>query len=107
MVVRGRQGDRVLHRNLEIRTTGVPTYSRFLALGDSYSAGIGNQDSKGILCGRSPTTRAYLAKQSWDPIPELIACSGATSQDVELYQLGLIPWHVRGRNADHDDDRRE
>ncbi|MEN3613065.1 GDSL-type esterase/lipase family protein [Plantactinospora sp. ZYX-F-223] len=82
---------------IEIRTTGVPQYTRFFALGDSYSAGIGNQDSKAdAQCGVSPNTWAYLAKAPWDPQPELLACSGATTVDVDLYQKGLIPWHAPG-----------
>jgi lysophospholipase L1-like esterase len=75
----------------------VPQYTRFFALGDSYSAGIGNQDSKADpQCGVSPNTWAYLARSPWDPQPELLACSGATTVDVDLYQKGLIPWHAPG-----------
>jgi lysophospholipase L1-like esterase len=82
---------------IEIRTTGVPQYTRFFALGDSYSAGIGNQDSKpDAQCGRSPNTWAFLAKAPWDPLPELLACSGDTTLDVDLYQKGLIPFHGSG-----------
>lgn len=81
---------------VDIRTTGVPSYSNWYALGDSYSAGTGNQDSFGTTCLRSPTTWAYQAKAPWDPTPKLVACAGATTVGVRANQLGQIPWHAQG-----------
>lgn len=82
---------------IEIRTTGAATYTRFFALGDSYSAGVGNQDSQGIDCGRSPTAWPILARAAWEPATELIACSGATTREVSL-QVGQLPWRGPDRS---------
>lgn len=82
--------------SIDIRTTGAAFYTRFLAFGDSFSAGIGNQDSAGMACGRSPNAWPHVARAPWEPATELLACSGATTSDVYVPQLIGIPWHLKG-----------
>ncbi|GAA4734608.1 GDSL-type esterase/lipase family protein [Phytohabitans rumicis] len=81
---------------IEIRTTGAPYYTRFFALGDSFSAGTGNLNSMYEACYRSPTAWPYMARAPWEPATELLACAAATVADVRASQLGQIPWHGQG-----------
>lgn len=81
---------------IEIRTKGVPAYTRFLAFGDSFSAGIGNANSYGQQCGRSIHAWPHQARAPWEPTTELFACSGDTTVEVKDFQLARIPWHLQG-----------
>ena len=67
-----------------------PAYGSYVALGDSYAAGVGSGDEKG-RCRRSP--HAY--PQVLNANPEIflqrdVACTGATTADVQRYQLSAL-----------------
>jgi len=73
--------------------TAAPTYSRYVALGDSYSSGVGTgtYDSSSGSCKRSP--KAYPAL--WAASHALasfsfVACSGATTATVTSGQLSAL-----------------
>lgn len=67
--------------------------SRYVALGDSYSSGVGagDYDPSSGACKRS--TRAYPALWAAAHTPSAFAfaaCSGATTTDVRTHQLGPL-----------------
>jgi lysophospholipase L1-like esterase len=81
---------------VDIRTTGVPIYQSFYALGDSYSSGLGTLGSipegyTGGDCMRSSVAWPRLMKADWDPAPHHLACAGAKTGDVYANQLPAIP----------------
>lgn len=82
---------------MEFRTAGAVQYTRILALGDSYSAGTGNRDSAGRTCLRSPKAWPLLARTSTDPVPQFLACAGATTSSLRSSQLSAIPTGLTGR----------
>jgi lysophospholipase L1-like esterase len=81
--------------SVDIRTTGVPSYGAFYALGDSYSSGLGTLGTAGSYsggaCKRSSEAWPYLAKASWDPVPVHLACAGNTTVNVRNNQLPSVP----------------
>lgn len=77
---------------VEARAAGFPTYARYYALGDSYAAGTGiGQPYDDQQCSRSNAMWASLIDRTIVPQPQLIACSGAVTQDVRLTAAGGIP----------------
>lgn len=67
----------------------------YVALGDSYSAGVGAAGSTG-LCLRSPNAFPQLWDRRNDPASfRSVACAGATTDDVLLWQLPFL-----GRGTD-------
>ena len=81
--------------SVDIRTTGVPLYEAFYALGDSYSSGLGTLGTVGSYtggdCKRSSVAWPYLAKAGWDPTPVHLACAGAKTPDLRGGQLSSVP----------------
>jgi lysophospholipase L1-like esterase len=70
--------------------TGAPRSfaPEYVALGDSYAAGVGTPDSSG-QCGRSPEAYPYLyAARQGLVNAHVEACSGASTEDVISDQLG-------------------
>lgn len=77
---------------VEARAPGFPTYARYYALGDSYAAGTGiGQPYDDQQCSRSNVMWAALIDRTIVPQPQLIACSGAVTQDVRLTAADGIP----------------
>lgn len=62
---------------------------RFVALGDSYSSGVGSRDyyADGTRCHRSPEAYSSLIAADYSLDLTLVACSGATTRDVLRHQL--------------------
>jgi lysophospholipase L1-like esterase len=63
----------------------------YVALGDSYSAGVGAGNNDGTSCDRS--TNAYPSKWASAHSPasfQFVACSGATTDDVLNSQVGAL-----------------
>lgn len=76
---------------VEARAPGFPGYARYYALGDSYAAGTGiGQPYDDQQCSRSNEMWAALIDWRIVPKPQLIACSGAVTQDVRLSSTGGI-----------------
>ncbi|HEX8628615.1 MAG TPA: SGNH/GDSL hydrolase family protein [Catenuloplanes sp.] len=76
--------------------TGVPVASAatstvdYVALGDSYSSGVGAPDASGP-CGRSPSGYpARWAAQHPTASLRFVACGGATTDDVRRDQLAAL-----------------
>ena len=70
--------------------TPTPAYGNYAALGDSYAAGMGSGDETGS-CRRSP--HAYPHVLDANPAILLrrdVACSGATTADVQRFQLSAL-----------------
>ncbi|HEU5374283.1 MAG TPA: GDSL-type esterase/lipase family protein [Ktedonobacteraceae bacterium] len=69
---------------IEIRTTGFSgSYDTYYALGDSYSAGDGAPPYFGASgCYRSTNVYSYRLGNG-APTPDLIACSGAVTADID------------------------
>nr|WP_244180991.1 SGNH/GDSL hydrolase family protein [Amycolatopsis pretoriensis] len=65
----------------------------YVALGDSYSAGVGTQLSNGDVCQRSPASfPALWASGHAGTEFTSVACTGATATDVISKQIGaLVP----------------
>jgi lysophospholipase L1-like esterase len=69
-------------------------YSRYFALGDSFSAGTGSVTGA-VTCGQSNQAWAYqlqpaLNSSTGTPAVVMQACSGATTQDVNASQLPTV-----------------
>ncbi len=81
--------------SVDIRTTGVPYYEAFYALGDSYSSGLGTLGTVGSYtggsCKRSSVAWPYLTKTGWEPTPVHLACAGAKTPDLRGGQLSSVP----------------
>ncbi|MFA4927424.1 MAG: GDSL-type esterase/lipase family protein [Patulibacter sp.] len=85
-------GDAAPSSPVEARAAGFPAYERFYALGDSYAAGTGiGQPYDDQQCARSNDMWAALIDRTIVPQPQLIACSGAVTQDVRLSSEGGVP----------------
>jgi lysophospholipase L1-like esterase len=73
-------------------TTASAGQASYVALGDSYSSGVGTRvyytDSGG--CRRSPYAYPVLAAQKIDAELTFVACSGAKIPDVTRHQLGHL-----------------
>lgn len=69
------------------------TPDQYVALGDSYSSGVGTASSAlDAGCKRSPYAfPALLAKQRPNTTLVFVACSGATTTDVTVSQLSSLP----------------
>ena len=72
---------------VDTRTKGVSPYSAYFALGDSYSAGTGDNVAGYLspaVCERSPTTWAFQldAGLGFVPRPTMIACGGAITNNI-------------------------
>jgi len=79
---------------VDIRTTGVPIYSAYYALGDSYSSGRGTSTSfpePDPICGHTSQAWPLMVPASWDPQPNLLACDGAAIADIYNNQLPALP----------------
>ncbi|MCH5677885.1 SGNH/GDSL hydrolase family protein [Streptomyces gilvus] len=63
----------------------------YVALGDSYSSGVGTTDSYLDGCDRSTAAYPYLYAQATSPASfAFAACAGATTADVESSQLSTL-----------------
>jgi lysophospholipase L1-like esterase len=78
-----------------VRSGGRPPSPRMVALGDSYSAGVGtySQDLAGDPCDRSSQAWPYLLSAQYPAAPRLsassfFACSGDTTKQVLQGQAG-------------------
>jgi lysophospholipase L1-like esterase len=74
--------------------TGIPAHAasavHYVALGDSYSAGVGAGDTSGS-CAQSPNAYAALWAKANSPASfTFAACSGATTSDVINDQLSSL-----------------
>jgi lysophospholipase L1-like esterase len=74
--------------------TGIPAQAapavHYVALGDSYSSGVGAGDTSGS-CGRSPNAYPALWAKAHSPASfTFAACSGATTSDVINSQLSAL-----------------
>ncbi|MEO8907465.1 MAG: SGNH/GDSL hydrolase family protein [Microbacteriaceae bacterium] len=84
-----------------------PVYSDYIALGDSYAAGMGGGSETG-RCRRSPNSYPRLIGASSSvQLERTVACSGATTADVQRDQLaalgsrvGLVTLTVGGNDLD-------
>jgi lysophospholipase L1-like esterase len=77
-------------------TSAVPTpiYTDYVALGDSYSAGMGGGDETG-KCRRSPNSYPRLLDENDRVVlTRTVACSGATTADVQRNQLSALSGQV-------------
>lgn len=85
-------GEAAPSSSVAARAAGFPAYERFYALGDSYAAGTGiGQPYDDQQCARSNDMWAALIDRAIVPQPQLIACSGAVTQDVRLTSEGGVP----------------
>jgi lysophospholipase L1-like esterase len=78
---------------IEIRTTGFSgSYDNYYALGDSYSSGDGAPPYFGASgCYRSTNVYSYRLGNG-APTPDLIACSGAVTADIDqVTQSSSVP----------------
>jgi lysophospholipase L1-like esterase len=76
---------------VEVRAPGFAGYTAYYALGDSYSAGTGvGQPYDDQPCARSGRMWANLIPRDLVPVPQFIACSGATTENVRLSGDGGI-----------------
>lgn len=92
VVARNGPVDAVPSDPVEARAPGFPAYARYYALGDSYAAGTGiGQPYDDQQCSRSNAMWAALIDRAIVPQPQLIACSGAVTQDVRLTATDGIP----------------
>jgi lysophospholipase L1-like esterase len=67
-----------------------PAYGDYIALGDSYAAGMGSGDETG-RCRRSPNAYPQVldANKAF-ALQQTVACSGATTADVQRFQLSEL-----------------
>jgi lysophospholipase L1-like esterase len=73
--------------SLLVSGVNAPIAPSYVALGDSYAAGVGTPDSTGY-CGQSPQSYPSLyARQQHFPDAHIEACSGASTDDVVADQL--------------------
>ena len=70
---------------VEARAAGSPGYATYFALGDSYAAGTGvGQPYDDQPCRRNGRMWAALIPRDLVPLPQFLACSGATTTNVRL-----------------------
>jgi lysophospholipase L1-like esterase len=74
---------------VDVRTSGVPAYTAYYALGDSFSSGRGT-GTETDACGHSPDAWPNAIPQNWEPKPTLLACDGARMTDVYSTQLPQV-----------------
>ncbi|MEV4421278.1 GDSL-type esterase/lipase family protein [Patulibacter sp. NPDC049589] len=76
---------------VEVRAPGFPGYTAYYALGDSYAAGTGlGQPYDDQPCRRNGRMWAALLPRDLVPVPQFIACSGATTTNVRLSSDGGV-----------------
>jgi lysophospholipase L1-like esterase len=86
----------VLAVGLAVLGLATPAYAagaRYVALGDSYSSGVGAGDytSESGSCDRSPNAYSALWASAHSPASySSVACSGAKTSDVESSQLSAL-----------------
>ncbi|MGH3862201.1 SGNH/GDSL hydrolase family protein [Actinokineospora sp.] len=93
---------------LALAVVPAPEVTEYVALGDSYAAGVGSGGNAETGCGRSDFAHPNLWKDSHSPARFAFpACSGATTQHVADRQLGslsgeteLVTLTVGGMDAD-------
>jgi lysophospholipase L1-like esterase len=67
-----------------------PAYADYIALGDSYAAGMGSGDETG-RCRRSPNAYPHVLDANIAfSLQRTVACSGATTADVQRFQLSAL-----------------
>lgn len=66
------------------------TYSSYVALGDSYAAGEGGGDERGVCQRSAEGYPGQLAAMPGIPPVKNVACSGATTADVLATQLSAL-----------------
>lgn len=70
---------------VEARAVGAARYATYFALGDSYAAGTGvGQPYDDQACRRNGRMWAALIPRELVPLPQFLACSGATTANVRL-----------------------
>lgn len=76
-----------------VQTVGATGAGGYVALGDSYSAGLGaGNDYSGGSCDRSPAAFPTLWGAAHPSVAQLtVACAGATSAGVIESQVGSMP----------------
>ena len=74
-----------------VAPAGAQSAVRYVALGDSYSAGLGAGDYSGGSCDRSAQAYSALWAAANDPVSYVFqACSGATTSSVLSSQLSVL-----------------
>ncbi|HLZ61395.1 MAG TPA: GDSL-type esterase/lipase family protein [Ktedonosporobacter sp.] len=78
-------------QTIEVRTRGFQAYDHYYALGDSFSAGDGAPPYMGVQgCYRSMNSYPFLLGPGV-PAPDLIACNGATTANVDQVSQSIVP----------------
>jgi len=75
---------------IEIRTKGVPFYTNYYAMGDSFSAGSGAGHYVDLTCLRGLEAWPLKITASWEPRAEITACAGKTTSHVLGTQLQQV-----------------
>jgi lysophospholipase L1-like esterase len=76
---------------IAVATPASASTTNYVALGDSYSSGVGAGSYDGSSCKRSTNAYASLWAASHSPASfNFVACSGATSADVASSQLSAL-----------------
>lgn len=76
---------------LSLAMVPAPVVSEYVALGDSYAAGVGSENNAGRGCRQSDFAYPNLWKDAHSPAAfSLAACSGATVKSVMDRQLGSL-----------------
>lgn len=79
--------DGSLKSSAETRQPGIAGDRTYVALGDSYSSGLGTDQADNTSCHRSSTAWASEMQADWNHYTSVIACAGAVISDVSSSQI--------------------